>query len=132
MLSFKDREPFVIVLLDGDKTLFLDRFVRAGEQGGKDAANKLSTDMSDYVSQHLPNVVSPKIVVRVYANVRGLGNMYHQTGTLDKASMIDDFVRGFNESGPLFDFVDVGQGKGNADDKIAGMLPYSCLTLCTR
>lgn len=34
---------------------------------------------------------------------------------------MDDFVRGFNESGLLFDFIDVGQGKGSAEDKISGM-----------
>ncbi|EED12892.1 CCCH zinc finger protein [Talaromyces stipitatus ATCC 10500] len=124
-----DREPFVIVLLDGDKTLFLDQYVRAGEQGGKDAANKLATDMGAYLSENLPNVASPKIVVRIFANLRGLGNTYHQAGIIDKTSVMEDFVRGFNESGLLFDFVDVGQAKTSAEDKISETLKlniYSC------
>uniref|UniRef100_A0A093V0F0 C3H1-type domain-containing protein n=1 Tax=Talaromyces marneffei PM1 TaxID=1077442 RepID=A0A093V0F0_TALMA len=116
----QDREPFVIVLLDGDKTLFLDQYIRAGEQGGKDAANKLAADLGEYVSEHLPNVASPKIVVRIFANVKGLGNTYHQAAIIDKTLVMDDFVRGFNESGLLFDFIDVGQGKGSAEDKISG------------
>ncbi|OKL57575.1 hypothetical protein UA08_07009 [Talaromyces atroroseus] len=115
-----DREPFVIVLLDGDKTLFLDQYIRAGEQGGKDAANRLAADMDEYISENLPNVASPKTVVHIYANLKALGNMYHQAGIIDKPSAIDDFVRGFNESGLLFDFIDVGQGKNTADDKITG------------
>jgi hypothetical protein len=77
--------------------------------------------LDEYVSEHLPNVASPKIVVRIFANVRGLGNTYHQAGIIDDASAMDDFVRGFNESGLLFDFIDVGQGKGSAEDKISGM-----------
>jgi hypothetical protein len=109
------------VLLDGDKTLFLDQYIRAGEQGGKDAANKLAADMDEYISQNLPNVISPKTVVHIYANLKGLGNMYHQAGIIDKPSAMDDFVRGFNESSLLFDFIDVGQGKNTADDKITGM-----------
>ncbi|EEA29015.1 hypothetical protein TMatcc_002624 [Talaromyces marneffei ATCC 18224] len=124
-----DREPFVIVLLDGDKTLFLDQYIRAGEQGGKDAANKLAADLGEYVSEHLPNVASPKIVVRIFANVKGLGNTYHQAAIIDKTLVMDDFVRGFNESGLLFDFIDVGQGKGSAEDKISETLKlniYSC------
>lgn len=119
----QDREPFVIVLLDGNKTIFLDQYVRAGEQGGKDAANKLATDLGAYVSENLPNVASPKLVVRIFANVKGLGNTYLQAGIIDKTSVMDDFVRGFNESGLLFDFIDVGQSKGSAEDKISGMSP---------
>ena len=130
MLKLQDREPFVIVLLDGDKTLFLDQYVRAGEQGGKDAANKLATDLGEYVSENLPTVASPKIVVRIFANVKGLGNAYHQAGIIDKTSVMDDFVRGFNESGLLFDFIDVGQGRGSADDKIAGMPPTYSDAFC--
>lgn len=109
------------MLLDGDRTLFLDQYIRAGEQGGKDAANKLAADMDEHIAENLPNVVSPKTVVHIYANVKGLGEMYHQAGIIDKPSVIDDFVRGFNESGLLFNFIDVGQGKNITDDKIAGM-----------
>lgn len=82
--------------------------------------------MGEYVSENLPNVASPKIVVRIFANVKGLGNTYHQAGIIDMTSVMDDFVRGFNESGLLFDFIDVGQSKGSAEDKIAGMPPTYC------
>ncbi|KAH8696668.1 CCCH zinc finger protein [Talaromyces proteolyticus] len=114
-----DREPYIIVLLDGDGMIFHDQYLRNGEQGGKDAANQLASALNHYVSRNLPNVTSPKLVTRVYANVSGLGNACYHAGIVDKPSVIDDFVRGFNESRLLFDFVDVGHGKDRADDKIS-------------
>ncbi|KKA25646.1 C-x8-C-x5-C-x3-H zinc finger protein [Rasamsonia emersonii CBS 393.64] len=114
-----DREPFIIVLLDGDGMIFQDHFIQNGEQGGKDAANQLWAALTQYVARNLPNVSSPKIVTRIYANVKGLGHACHQAGIIESPSLMEDFVRGFNESRLLFDFVDVGSGKDRADDKIA-------------
>lgn len=61
-----------------------------------------------------------KIVTRVYANVTGLAETCIRAGIVDKASAIDDFVRGFTRGKNLFDFVDVGPGKDRADDKLTG------------
>jgi len=113
-----DREPFVVVLLDGDGMIFKDGFLQQGEQGGKDAANQLWAALNEYVSRNLPNL-SLKIIARIYANVKGLSDTCHKAGIIDKPSVMEDFVRGFNESRSLFDFVDVGTGKDRADDKIA-------------
>ncbi|KAL1972810.1 hypothetical protein VTN31DRAFT_6352 [Thermomyces dupontii] len=113
-----DREPFIVVLLDGDGLIFKDEFLRNGEQGGKDAANQLWAALSQYISSNLPTVSSPKIITRIYANVKGLANACYSSGIIDDPSVLDDFVRGFNESRLLFDFVDVGAGKDRADDKI--------------
>jgi hypothetical protein len=98
-----------------------DQFLHNVEQGGKDAAHQLTTTLNEYVARNLPNVTSPKIVTRVYANVKGLGDACYNAGIVNKPSVVDDFVRGFNESQPLFDFVDIGQGKDRADDKISGI-----------
>lgn len=117
----QDRDPFIIILLDGDGMIFHDEFLRNGEQGGKDAANQLWAALTQYVARNLPNVSSPKIITRIYANVKGLANACHQAGIIDNPAVMNDFVRGFNESRLLFDFVDVGSGKDRADDKIAGM-----------
>jgi hypothetical protein len=101
--------------------IFNDEFLRNGEQGGKDAANQLIATLNEYVAQNLPNVISPKIVTHVFANIKGLGDACYNTGIVYKPSAVDDFVRGFNDSQPLFDFVDIGQGKDSADDKISGI-----------
>lgn len=120
--SQKDQEPFVIALLDGDGMIFRDSLVQQGEKGGKDAANQLWLAIRDYTSETFTNIHSPKIVARIYANVRGLGETLFKAGIIDKLSVFEDFVRGFNGGRLLFDFVDVGSGKDRADDKLAGKL----------
>jgi hypothetical protein len=59
-------------------------------------------------------------VCRVYANVRGLGDVLVRTGTIEEMSVFEDFTRGFSRGKTLFDFVDVGAGKDRADEKIIG------------
>ncbi|OAL64825.1 CCCH zinc finger protein [Trichophyton rubrum] len=103
-----DQEPFVIALLDGDGMIFRDSLVQQGEKGGKDAANQLWLAIRDYTSETFTNIHSPKIVARIYANVRGLGETLFKAGIIDKLSVFEDFVRGFNGGRLLFDFVDVG------------------------
>lgn len=106
--------------------IFNDEFLRNGEQGGRDAANHLTTTLNEYVARNLPNVTSPKIVTHVYANIKRLGEVSYNAGIVDKPSVVDDFVRGFNDSQLLFDFVDIGQGKDSADDKISGIFQPLC------
>lgn len=119
----QDRDPFVLVLLDGDGMIFDDTLLQQGEIGGKEAANKLWVAVRDHVAENLPHLSSPKIMTRIYANVRGLGEACQKSGTIDRASLIGDFMRGFNGSKLLFDFVDVGCGKDKADDKLSGKFP---------
>lgn len=116
-------EPFLLVLLDGDGMVFQDSFLKHGEQGGKDAANQLWAAVRDYASRNLPNIPSPKIIARVYANTKGLAETCYKSGIIERAGLFDDFARGFNGSRLLFDFVDVGSGKDRADDKISGKRP---------
>nr|KMM68359.1 CCCH zinc finger protein [Coccidioides posadasii RMSCC 3488] len=124
-----DQEPFLLVMIDGDGLIFQDSFLKQGEQGGKDAANQLWVAIRDYSSRNFPNLQSPKIVTRIYANVKGLAEACYKAGIVERPALIEDFVRGFNGSRLLFDFVDVGSGKDRADDKIAEYLKlnlYNC------
>ena len=57
-------------------------------------------------------------MTRIYANIKGLGEACYKAGAIDRAGLMDDFVRGFNGSKLCFDFVDCGYGKDRADDKI--------------
>lgn len=100
---------------------FNEEFLRNGEQGGKNAANQLAVTLNEFVTRNLPNVTSPKIVTHIFANIKGLGNTCYNAGIVDKPSVVDDFVRGFNESQLLFDFVDAGQSKDGTFDKISGI-----------
>lgn len=101
--------------------IFEDRLLQKGEAGGKEAAGILWLAVKDYVHQNLPKISSDyKIVTRIYANLKGLGEVCNRSGLVSSAAVLEDFARGFTGSKQLFDFVDVGSGKDRADDKICG------------
>lgn len=119
LTRFMERDPFVVVLIDGDGMIFQDDFLKAGEFGGKKAAAQLQNLVSDYIHQRMDNIpISAKVVTRVYANVKGLSDICVRTGIVDEASQVEEFVRGFTRGRTLFDFVDVGPGKDRADEKL--------------
>lgn len=100
---------------------FDEQLLQKGEQGGKEAAGLLWGSVRDYVTRkdsELPSDV--RIVTRIYANSKGLGEVCYRAGLVDKPSMVDDFARGFTGSKQLFDYIDVGSGKDRADDKLTG------------
>jgi len=113
------------VLLDGDGMIFNENLLQQGEKGGKEAASHLWGAMNDFVQRALPHLSSPKILARIYANVKGLGDVLQKSSIIDRASLFEDFARGFNGSKLLFDFIDVGAGKDKADDKITGGSSHS-------
>lgn len=127
-LSLQDREPFVVVLLDGDGMIFNDELLQQGEQGGRTAAMQLSTALQDYVGSSFPGIASPKIMTKIYTNMKGLSDMCIRGGLLNEQTLLDDFIRGFNESIPLFDMVDVGPGKDRPCHKIGGGLNFISLS----
>lgn len=128
MISFKvvanilkEREAFVLVLIDGDGMIFNDELVKNGESGGKEAAAMLWDAVKAYVQIELPHIpLDYKIMTRIYANLKGLGDACHKIGIIHHPSIIEEFARGLTGSKLLFDFVDVGVGKDRADDKING------------
>ena len=63
-----------------------------------------------------------KIVVRMYANLKGLADAVFRSGLVEKPIFVEEFMRGFTANNPLFDFVDVGPSKGRTLIKISGML----------
>lgn len=101
--------------------IFNNLLLRDGEKGGRQAACLLRDAVKNWVSQFDPHVPNDyRIVVRMYANVRGLADVLVRAGIIDTPSRFEDFTRGFTRSDTLFDFVDVGSGKDRADAKIIG------------
>ena len=99
--------------------IFDDKFITNGEAGGREAAGILWTHlMAQLEVLNLPS--DAKIVTRIYANLKGLGEVCYRSGIITRPDVIEDFARGFTGSKQLFDFVDVGMGKDRADDKISG------------
>jgi hypothetical protein len=129
----KDRDPFVILLIDGEGSMFSDDLIKKGAQGGREGAQLLSCAANEFVAQTLPHLNNPKVLVRIYANVRGTAEALCKTGVIDKPALFDDFIRSFNSSKVLFDFVDAGSRKDAAADKLGELLKlylYDCHCKC--
>jgi hypothetical protein len=112
----QNRNAFVVVLLDGDGMIFDDYLIQKGEKGGKEAANLIWAAVNEFVARQLPHLSSPKIVTRVYANVKGLSDTLCKSGVIDNPGIFEAFTKGFNDK-LLFDFVDVGCGKKDMADE---------------
>jgi hypothetical protein len=115
------RNPFVLVLIDGDGYIFNDAFTTAGSEGGSRAAKQLVDSVK--ASLRSKNLEDCEIMVRVYANVAGLSKHLSKNNLVgaDKRSLAP-FIAGFNRSYGLADFVDAGELKENADFKLKAML----------
>ncbi|KAL8869125.1 MAG: hypothetical protein Q9198_007970, partial [Flavoplaca austrocitrina] len=100
---------------------FEDSLINQGAAGGGEAANRLLNNIKRSIQQH-EGAIHWKIIVRVYANIEGLLKKFAYIGFIEEEKALCQFVAGFTQSQPLFDFVDAGQGKERADHKIKGEL----------
>ncbi|KAK3339701.1 hypothetical protein B0T25DRAFT_422605, partial [Lasiosphaeria hispida] len=115
------RRPFVVALIDGDADgyVFRDSFITRGTKGGEDAADALLTALQQYVRDVTDAPTNGMdILVRVFANMNGLGAMLERDGRLKETSQLRAFASGFSGRQAFFDFVDVGAGKERADLKV--------------
>lgn len=60
-----------------------------------------------------------EVIVRVYANVKGLAKTYREEKIVSE-STFEDFIRGFNMGDAMFDYIDAGNGKECSDEKVKG------------
>ncbi|KAF2703489.1 hypothetical protein K504DRAFT_179104 [Pleomassaria siparia CBS 279.74] len=113
------RNPFVVVLIDGDGMIFSNDLIQDGEQGGRRAAVQIHNAINEYIERETKEIpIDARIICRVYANVRGLAEVLVRIGAVPDIGVVENFVRGFTRGKTLFDFIDVGPGKDRADDKI--------------
>jgi hypothetical protein len=100
---------------------FLDELVKKGIPGGDEAAKLLRKAVFEYLRYNDADFkLDHKIVIRIYANLRGLSHTYAEKGILKNSSTFTDFVLGFNKAHPLCDFIDAGNHKEAADSKLKG------------
>lgn len=118
---FQDREPFVVVLLDGEGIIFKDEYLQQGEEGGRSAAKQLEAGLRSYLSKNLPSINEPKLLTKIYLNVRGFGELCSRSGLISDAAAIHDFIRGFNETMSFSEIIDIGSDKNKAYNKIEGL-----------
>lgn len=114
-----DRNAYIVALLDGDGMVFTKELLSKGEKGGKEAATLLHAALSEYVATNLGHLDAVRIAVRVYGDTSTLADALLQCKEIDKAATFQDFIRGFNSTKLLFDFVDVGNRKDAAGDKLS-------------
>lgn len=88
--------------------------------GGDEAAKLLRRAVFEYLRYDKDFKHDNKIVIRVYANLRGLSKAYVDNGILPNTDFFAQFVVGFNKAHPLCDFVDAGNHKEAADTKLKG------------
>ncbi|KAK5102648.1 hypothetical protein LTS08_003448 [Lithohypha guttulata] len=113
-----DCDMFVLVLIDGDDTLFTDEYVVDGLQGGERAARDLQQALLGYFGDKQYFRHDSKIVTRIYMNLSGLSKTYVDARILSDMLSFQQFVKGFNKTHLLMQVVDAGNGKEGADSKI--------------
>ncbi|KAJ5697951.1 hypothetical protein N7488_011635 [Penicillium malachiteum] len=116
--NIMDREPFVVVLLDGEAIIFKDDFLQLGEEGGRLAAQQFYAGMHAYILSNLPSIHTPKIITKLYLNVKGFAENCARSSIISDPALIHDFIRGFNETMSYSEIVDIGSAKNKANDKI--------------
>ncbi|KAH8677279.1 C-x8-C-x5-C-x3-H type zinc finger protein-like protein [Xylariales sp. PMI_506] len=110
----KRRNPYVLILIDGDGLIFKDQLVRQGLEGGKKAAYALR----QAVAARCDDPDETQIIAKIIANLSGLNQALKRDGSVDSENDLADFMLGFTQADAAFDFVDVGNGKEQADFKI--------------
>ncbi|KAJ7605300.1 hypothetical protein FB45DRAFT_849131 [Roridomyces roridus] len=116
-LKNQDKGHRVIVLLDGDGTIFSPQFIEKGQKGGHAAAQQLS----DSTIQCLAANYEPRplqLWVYVFFNKRGLVEALRRAGFAIAIAKFEEFVMGFNQASERFLMVDVGTTKEAADAKL--------------
>jgi len=117
-----ERNPFVLVLIDGNELIFRTAFLNQGDQGGRLAARALFQAVNEYAFSTIADLsVEARVVARVYVDLEELCSLCLRAGLVNHGSQVKSFVRGFCQDKPLFDFIDVGmKGRAVVFDKMEG------------
>ncbi|KAI1495843.1 hypothetical protein F5X99DRAFT_102039 [Biscogniauxia marginata] len=118
--QLKNRNPYILVLIDGDGLLFKENFISQGVEGGKRAANELRQAVAEYC----PHADQTEIIAKVISNVSGSNKTFKGEGFSDNEANLRGFMVGFNQAKGCFTFVDLGHGKEHVDYKIKGIARF--------
>ncbi|KAL9591470.1 MAG: hypothetical protein Q9179_007692 [Wetmoreana sp. 5 TL-2023] len=84
------------VLQNQQKQIFLDKYVKGVESGGREAAQRLRDAATDYLRKQIPDLKhDAKIVIRVYGNMKGLSKLYCDADILDQREQFETFAQVF-------------------------------------
>ncbi|POR30922.1 Uncharacterized protein TPAR_08866 [Tolypocladium paradoxum] len=113
--ELKNRNSYILVMIDGDGLIFREHWIKLGFEGGKAAAEALRAAIAGVCGDRADDV---EIVAKAVADVDGLAKALARDGSLDSPTDLRDFVAGFTHAHASFDFVDVGHTKGAASSKL--------------
>jgi hypothetical protein len=116
----------VAVLIDGDGAKFISELLQARDAGGREAARRLSQAVCQYLKETDPElcVGNASIVANIWANLGGLAKALLHDGSIKTTDQMSEFAEGFSRNRAEFDFVNVGRGKENADNKLRRMFNF--------
>ncbi|KAJ5826055.1 hypothetical protein N7474_003193 [Penicillium riverlandense] len=102
---------------------FKEHFVKAGSEGGINAARELSDSIKELMHSTMGAQADQcRIMVRVYANLLGLSKAFARAGLSGhEARSLSPFCAAFTRAQDLFDFVDAAEKKEGSDFKIREM-----------
>ncbi|KAI5460831.1 hypothetical protein BGZ63DRAFT_358947 [Mariannaea sp. PMI_226] len=121
----KARHVFASVVIDGDCMPFKDELVKQGLEGGKKTASLLKQAVEEKLrSSGVVTAHHLQVIIRVYANVKGLVKKYKEMEVLTETTF-DEFVRGFNIGDVMCDYVDAGNGKECSDEKVKATVRFN-------
>ncbi|KAI9923933.1 hypothetical protein MW887_008239 [Aspergillus wentii] len=116
----QERNPFALVLVDGDGYIFKEHLIKKGPEGGIAAARLLSDTIKELLHERLGYLGDQcRIMVRIYSNILGLSKTMARAGLVgNEARSLSPFASSFTRAQELFDYVDAGDKKEGADYKI--------------
>ncbi|KAK5947982.1 hypothetical protein OHC33_011023 [Knufia fluminis] len=117
-LEAYNHNKFVLVLIDGDGMLFQDEQIAQGIDGGENTERDLRDAITTYFASQGAYTQADNVLMRVFANLKGLGGTYAGAGIIQGDSKFRDFVLGFNKSHKFSEYIDAGNSKEAADSKI--------------
>ncbi|PVI05055.1 hypothetical protein DM02DRAFT_610926 [Periconia macrospinosa] len=103
------RNPYVLVLVDGNGYIFNDELIREKEEGGMRAARMLNDAVEGYVRDSLPKKVfqGSRIIVRIYADLTNLSVRLAKAKLCgNEKRSLAHFTAGFTRTINFFDFMD--------------------------
>ena len=117
-----DNDPFCLALIDGDGCMFQERLLKAGADGGAEAAHLLKQEINQLLrGKGISSGCT--VMVQVFLSLDALARKLAYVGILNTQGDLKAFEEGFCNAQSLFSIVDVGRGKERADHKVKG--PYA-------
>ncbi|KAH7044676.1 hypothetical protein B0J12DRAFT_557363, partial [Macrophomina phaseolina] len=114
----QEKNPFVLLLVDGDGYIFKDHLIKNMREGGISAAQLLTTEIRDRLRK-MGSLDHCRIVVRIYCNLAQLSHALGRQGLCGlHARAIAPVAAAFTGAKDHFDFVDVGENPGGVGSKI--------------